>query len=320
MRTALGNANANRPKGAVDGAINAWTIDANDQIFTADEYRPLIVAYRNGAPVRLGDVGDGARTPSRTSATSGLSNGKPAVLIIIFRQPGANIIETVDRVRAAAAAAAGSIPPAIDVERGHGPHHHHPRLGARRRDHAADFHRAGDPGGVRCSCATSAPRIIPSVAVPLSLVGTFGVMYLLGYSLDNLSLMALTISTGFVVDDAIVVIENITRYIEEGMPPVAGRVERRARDRLHRALHEHFAGGGLHSDPADGRHCRPPVPRVRGHAERGHRRLAGRLADHHADDVREISALRRTRRSTAASIASANAMFDATARAATAAR
>ena len=116
--------------------------------------------------------------------------------------------------------------------------------------------------------------IIPSVAVPLSLVGTFGVMYLLGYSLDNLSLMALAISTGFVVDDAIVVLENITRHIEEGMPPVAGRLPRRPRDRLYRALHEHFAGRGLHSHSADGRHCRPFVPRVRGHAERGHRRFA----------------------------------------------
>ena len=112
---------------------------------------------------------------------------------------------------------------------------------------------------------------IPSVAVPVSLVGTFGVMYLFGYSLDNLSLMALTISTGFVVDDAIVVIENITRYLEQGMNPFAGGAEGRHGNRLHGGDHEHFAGGGVHSAAADGRHCGPPVPRVRRHAFGGHR-------------------------------------------------
>ena len=113
--------------------------------------------------------------------------------------------------------------------------------------------------------------IIPSVAVPLSLVGTFGVMYLLGYSLDNLSLMALAISTGFVVDDAIVVIENITRHIEEGMHPVQAALPGRPRDWLYRALHEHVAGRGFHSHPADGRHRWPAVPRICGHAECRHR-------------------------------------------------
>ena len=134
--------------------------------------------------------------------------------------------------------------------------------------------------------------IIPSVAVPLSLVGTFGVMYLLNYSLDNLSLMALAISTGFVVDDAIVVLENITRHIEAGMRPVRCRVPGGARDRLYRALHEHFAGRRLYSDSADGRHRGPPVPRVCRHPERGHCGLAAGFAHGHSDDVREVSALR----------------------------
>ena len=127
---------------------------------------------------------------------------------------------------------------------------------------------------------------IPSVAVPVSLIGTFGVMYLLGYSLDNLSLMALTISTGFVVDDAIVVIENITRYLEQGMHPFAGGAQGRAGNRLHRADHQHFAGRGVHSVAADGRHRRPPVPRIRGDALGRHRRFDGGLAHHHAHDVR----------------------------------
>ena len=128
--------------------------------------------------------------------------------------------------------------------------------------------------------------IIPSIAVPLSLVGTFGVMYLLGYSLDNLSLMALAISTGFVVDDAIVVLENITRYIEHGMGAGAGRVPGCARDRFYRALHEHVAGRGVHSDTDDGRNRRPAVPRIRGHPERGHRCFAAGLTDDDPDHVR----------------------------------
>ena len=119
--------------------------------------------------------------------------------------------------------------------------------------------------------------LIPSVAVPVSLIGTFGVMYLCGYSLDNLSLMALTISTGFVVDDAIVVIENITRHLEAGMKPFPAALLGRAGNRLHRALHERVAGGGVHPDSADGRHRGPPFPRIRGHAFGGHRRLAGRF-------------------------------------------
>ncbi len=147
--------------------------------------------------------------------------------------------------------------------------------------------------------------LIPSVAVPLSLVGTFGVMYLLGYSLDNLSLMALAISTGFVVDDAIVVLENITRHIEEGMAPVAGGVSGRPRDWLYRALHEHVAGRGIHSHSADGWNRRPPVPGVCGHAERGHRGFAAGVSHRDADDVREIPALGGQEKSTAASIASA---------------
>ena len=130
--------------------------------------------------------------------------------------------------------------------------------------------------------------LIPSVAVPLAIVGTFGIMYLCGYSLNNLSLMALTISTGFVVDDAIVVLENVMRHVEAGMQPYAGRVAGRARNRLHRGLHEHLADGRLHSHSADGRHRRPALPRVRRHPERRYRRFPGGLADHHAHAVRPL--------------------------------
>jgi len=219
VRAALGSANANRPKGELAGPVNAWTLDANDQIFLADQYRRLIVSYKNGAPVRLADVAD-VQDSVEDIRNIGLSGGKPAVLIIVFRQPGANIISTVDRVRAALPLLKASISPAIDV--------------------SVVLDRTTT---VRASVQdieltliisvllvilvvfaflrTFRATLIPSVAVPMSLIGTFGVMYLLGYSLDNLSLMALAISTGFVVDDAIVVLENITRHIEEGVPPVA---------------------------------------------------------------------------------------------------
>src|SRR6266496_5126056 len=218
VRTALGSANANRPKGELADPVNAWGIGANDQIFRADQYRKLIVAYKNGAPVRLGDVGD-VQDSVEDIHVIGLSSGKPAVLIIIFRQPGANIIQTVDRVREALPLLKSSISPAIDLN-----------VVLDRtvtvRASVADIEFTLLISVVLVILVVFAflrtfrATLIPSVAVPLSLIGTFGVMYLAGYSLDNLSLMALAISTGFVVDDAIVVLENITRYIENGMSTV----------------------------------------------------------------------------------------------------
>jgi multidrug efflux pump len=218
VRTALTSANANRPKGELSGPVNAWTLGANDQIFTADQYRRLIVSYQNGAPVRLSDVAS-VQDSVEDIRTVGLSSGKPAVLIIIFRQPGANIIATVDRVYAALPQLKSSISPAIDVN----------VVLDRTTTVRASVHDIEVTLLISVLLVilvvfaflrTFRATIIPSVAVPLSLVGTFGVMYLLGYSLDNLSLMALAISTGFVVDDAIVVLENITRHIEEGVDPV----------------------------------------------------------------------------------------------------
>src|SRR5215831_11137114 len=218
VRTALGAANANRPKGELSGPVNAWTIQANDQIFTADQYRKLIVSYNNGSPVRLGDVAD-VQDAVEDIHVLGLANGKPAVLIIVFRQPGANIIATVDRVMEALPQLKSSISPAIDL-----------KVVLDRtltvRASVSDIERTLVISVflvifvVFAFLRTFRATIIPSVSVPLSLIGTFGVMYLLGYSLDNLSLMALAISTGFVVDDAIVVLENITRFIEQGMKPV----------------------------------------------------------------------------------------------------
>jgi len=218
VRNALNLANANRPKGQVGNASQSWAFTDNDQLFLADQYRPLIVAYSHGAAVRLGDVAEVSDSVSDIR-NIGLANGKPSVLIIVFRQPGANIIATVDRVQAMMPYLQSSISPAIELS-----------IAMDRtvtvRASVKDIEFTLMLSIVLVILVVFAflrtvrATIIPSIAVPLSLVGTFGVMYLLGYSLDNLSLMALAISTGFVVDDAIVVLENITRYLEHGMDPV----------------------------------------------------------------------------------------------------
>jgi multidrug efflux pump len=218
VRNALNAANANRPKGQVSDSTMSYSFTDTDQLFTADQYRPLIMSYNNGAPVRLGDVADVTDSVSDVR-NIGLANGKPGVLIIIFRQPGANIIETVDRVRTLMPYLQSSISPAIALT-----------VAMDRtvtvRASVKDIETTLIISiilvilVVFAFLRTVRATIIPSIAVPLSLVGTFGGMYLLGYSLDNLSLMALAISTGFVVDDAIVVLENITRYVEHGMGAV----------------------------------------------------------------------------------------------------
>ncbi|MFZ1132791.1 MAG: multidrug efflux RND transporter permease subunit [Terriglobales bacterium] len=218
VRAALTAANANSPKGEFSDAMHAWTIRDNDQMFRSEQYRNLIVAYNNGAPVRLADVAD-VEDAVEDIHNVGLAAGKPAVLIIISRQPGANIIATVDRLYAALPQLQASISPAIDVS----------VVLDRTTTVRASVHDIELTLIISVVLVilvvfaflrTGRATLIPSVAVPLSLIGTFGVMYLLGYSLDNLSLMALAISTGFVVDDAIVVLENITRFIEQGMTPV----------------------------------------------------------------------------------------------------
>jgi len=218
VRTALRAANANTPKGNLEDQGNRWVIFATDQLLKAEQYVPLIVAYRNGAPVRLSDV---ARVTEGIEdiRNSGFANGKPSVNISIARQPGANIIKTVDNIRAILPELRASIPPAatLDITSDR-------TITIRASVHDIEFTLMLTVALVvmviflflRNAWAT----VIPSISVPLSIVGTFGVMYLLHYSIDNLSLMALAICTGFVVDDAIVVIENITRYLEAGDSPM----------------------------------------------------------------------------------------------------
>ena len=218
VRTALASANANRPKGVVEEGARNWQIDANDQAKTAREYLPLIVAYRNGAPVGLTDVAEVVDSV-QDLRNAGSSNGKPSVLVIVSRQPNANIIETVDRVMELIPTLRASIPAAIDLQ----------VMMERTTTIRASLRDAGRTLALSVALVVlvvflflrhGRAALIPSVAVPVSLIGTFGVMYLFDYSLDNLSLMALTIATGFVVDDAIVVLENCSRHIEAGMPPM----------------------------------------------------------------------------------------------------
>jgi len=218
VRNALNAANANRPKGQVFNDARSYVLNDTDQLFTADQYRPLIVSYNNGAPVRLADVADVVDSVADVR-NLGLANGKPSCLLVVFRQAGANIIDTVDRIRSLMPYLQSSISPAIKLT-----------VAMDRtvtvRASVKDIETTLVISVILVILVVFAflrtvrATIIPSIAVPLSLVGTFGGMYLLGYSLDNLSLMALAISTGFVVDDAIVVLENITRYTERGMDAV----------------------------------------------------------------------------------------------------
>ena len=218
VRAALGAANAHSPKGGIDVADRRYQIYANDQANDAEAYRPLIVAYRNGAPVHLSDVGE-VSDAVEDIRNAGLADGKPAVLLVLFRQPNANVIGIVDRVMALMPQLRASISPAIDLG---------VALDRSRtiRSSLRDVEWTLMIASVLVILVVFAflrngrVTLIPTVAVPVSLIGTFAIMYLLGYSLDNISLMALTVATGFVVDDAIVVLENISRHIEAGMSRV----------------------------------------------------------------------------------------------------
>jgi multidrug efflux pump len=218
LRTTLGNANVNTPKGNFDGPMRASTINANDQIRNAADYKSLIVAYKNGSPVRLSDVGD-VIEGAQNDKLGAWMNKTPAVILNIQRQPGANVISVADGIKALLPQLQASLPSTIDV---HVLTDRTVTIRASVRDVEYELALAVILVVLVIFVFLRSTRatLIPSLSVPLSLVGTLGAMYLLGFSLNNLSLMALTIATGFVVDDAIVVIENISRYIEEGEAPL----------------------------------------------------------------------------------------------------
>ena len=214
IRLALTATNANRPKGALEDGNRAWQVGANDQARTAAEYAPVILSYRNGAAVRLRDVAEVSDSVQDTR-NYGVANGKPAIALFVLKEPGANIIETVKRVREILPRLQASIPAAIDIK----------VLSDRTPTIRASLREVERSLAIAVGLVILVvllflrswrATLLPAVAVPVSLAGTLGVMYLCGYSLDNLSAMALTVATGFVVDDAIVVLENITRYTEQG--------------------------------------------------------------------------------------------------------
>jgi len=218
VRAAIAATNANRPKGLVERGDRVWQIGANDQAKQASEYIPLVVAYRNGAAVRLGDVAQ-VIDSQENIRNAGATNGKPSILLFVFRQPGANIIDTVERVKALLPQLKASVPAGIDL-----------RVAMERTTTIRASLREAERSLVLAVLLVILvvyaflrdvrAILIPAVAVPISLIGTFAAMKLLGYSLNNLTLMALTVATGFVVDDAIVVLENIARHIEDGTAPL----------------------------------------------------------------------------------------------------
>lgn len=223
VRAAIGTSNANRPKGVIEEGPVQWSLNTTDQWMTAEDYRPLMIAYRNGAPVRLSDVAN-ITDSVEDIRNFALADGRPSVSLLIFRQPGANIIQTIENVKSVLPQLRSQLPAAIDLDIG--------------MDRSTTIRASLLE--VQKTLLISVllvivvvylflrdirATIVPTIAVPVSLIGTFGVMYLLGYSLDNLSLMALTISTGFVVDDAIVVTENISRYLEKGLKPLDAAIK-----------------------------------------------------------------------------------------------
>src|ERR1700758_1684432 len=218
LRAALVQANVDQAKGVIDGPRQAYTIGANDQLFSSEQYKPVVIAYHNGAPVRLTDVAN-VVDGTENNKLAAWMNLTPAVIVNIQRQPGANIISVVDRIKKLLPQLQASLPTAVSVQI--------------LTDRTTTIRASVKDVEFELMLAIAlvvmvvflflrnlSATVIPSVAVPLSLIGTFGVMYLLGYSLNNLTLMALTISTGFVVDDAIVMIENIDRFLEAGDSPL----------------------------------------------------------------------------------------------------
>jgi multidrug efflux pump len=218
LRTTINNANQNGPKGTLDGPANAYTVNTNDQIRNADDYGMVVIAYKNGAPVRLKDVAT-LVSGAENSKLGGWMNSTPALIVNVQRQPGANVVDVVNRIQVLLPQLQADMPPGVDV--------------ALLTDRTTTIRASVDDVEFELVLAVAlvvlviwlflrsfAATIIPSLSVPLSLIGTFAVMYLANFSLNNLSLMALTIATGFVVDDAIVMIENISRYIEAGDPPL----------------------------------------------------------------------------------------------------
>ncbi len=286
LRAALASANANSPKGAIEDDDFHYQIYANDQASKASQYRDLVVAYRNNAAIKLSDIAEVVDSVEDLRNVA-LSNGVPVIGLTLSREPGANIIQAVDNVRAVLPRLIASLPGDVDL-----------KVVVDRSITIRGSLRDTETTLITSVCLVILvvfvflrnvrASAIPSVAVPVSIIGSFAAMYLLGFSLNNLSLMALTISTGFVVDDAIVVLENITRHLEEkGQDTATGGDPRRRRSRLHRDFDQSFPNSRVLAAAVDGQRLVGRLfPRIHGDAVDGGADLSRRLVDDDPDDVR----------------------------------
>ena len=271
--------NSIRPRGFIEHDERNWQVQVSDQLRRAEEYLPLIIRYRDGAPVRLRDVAT-VTDSVENRYSSGFHNDRPAVLLMIRRQPAANIIATIDAINAQLPGLRALLPADADLTlvMDRSP-------GIRATLHEARFTLLLAAGLVMlvvlAFLGSARAALIPSLAIPVSLIGTFAIMYLYGFSLNNLSLMALIVAAGLVVDDAIVVLENISRHIERGLLAHARGHAWSRRGRVHPARDEPFAGDGVHLDSVHGRSRRAAVSRVFHHARRGNAGFARGVA--HAD-------------------------------------
>ena len=284
MRVNLGNTNV--PTGTLWGNSKTFTILSNGKLQNAAQFSPMIVAYRNGAPVRISDIGRAIDSVQDDKSASWF-NGNRAIVLAILRQPGTNTVEVVDNVKQLLPQLAAQIPAAVQINTLY--------------DRSVSIRASVDDVKFTLMLTIGlvimviflflrnvSATVIPALALPMSIIGTFSVMYLLGYSLDNLSLMALTLSVGFVVDDAIVMLENIVRHMEMGKSPLQRRHRWLGRNRLHHSVHDAVAGGCVHPAVVHGRHHRAPAPRICGDHWRFDSRFRLRFAHPHADALQSL--------------------------------
>ncbi len=261
VESSIESHNVNLPSGTLWGPRQAFTVEANGQVMNAAAYRPLVVTYRNGSPVRLEDLGEVIDGVQNDKVITWLNN-TPSIMFQVMKQPGTNTVEVVDKVRALFPQFRAQLPPAINMDTLY--------------DRSDSIRKSVDDVKFSLELAVVlvviviflflrnvSATLIPSLALPLSVIGTFAAMSLLGYTLDNLSLMALTLAVGFVVDDAIVVLENIVRHMEMGKSRLMAALDGGTRDRLHHSFHDAVAGGGFYSGVLHGRHSGAAVPRIR---------------------------------------------------------
>ena len=308
VRSQIAITTVDSPKGNIDGATRAYTIYANDQLLDSKDWNDVIIAYRNGGPLRIRDIGQAVTGPEDAKQAA-WANGKRGVFLVVFKQPGANVIETVDKIKATLPRLVAAIPPSIKIE----------VISDRTQTIRAAVEDVQFTLLLTIALVVMVifvflrsfwATVIPTITVPLALLGACALMWVFGYTLDNLSLMALTIAVGFVVDDAIVMLENITRYIEEGEKPMAAAFKGAREIGFTIVSISDFAGRGADPAAADGRHHRPAVPRIRGDAGDDDLRLDDRVADADADDglalpararrnqARPVLSMERTRAST----------------------